>query len=1013
MPTATYDDEKEDLQQPVADGSHDDLGTPPEQRDQEVSDLQDLYNAESAPKQEASTPADQKEESKLDDQVGKGYTSDGKGGDKSGKSKSSRNKRGVAGIVSVIIVTGSVGMLGILQGPFQLVHAAQLLQRFHFLSDEEFMDGRAGQLIKYMRHRRAPQRRNLGAIGNKIADRYETKLKNAGIEARYDSGRSGRISSLTFRMDNPKAVQALKEIEARGGTITGMDDGKVTVDVGTSSGGTRSRRGVVKGVVHGLGLGKVSSAVGSRTMTRRAGVDFHPLKNIARTGDEKLFNYLKKIRDERNNRRRNGVDAQPVGDTTTDTDDPEKAREDAMDNGRTDVPDGSTSLENKLKKILGDTGKALMAIAILCAVQSMNDTIEESMQTLVVLPLIRMGTELVAMGNQVMDGKDVNFDELGATATQFYDEAAEVGGKSFFSAASVQAELGEEVTGPDMPDAARPSGEKPEFFKMVDRIIDGIPLPGGVASAAIKSACKVATNFWTGVIVDGVLGVLSGGALTALLQVGGGLAQDQAVSYFADDLARWFSSKPVAINASGALLGNYANYGAFLASNESAIAHGAGSLTPTQVAELKTEEREIQLAKTKQKNPFDRYLNLYDADSLVSRGIIQNESISSPTATVASIFKAPLSLFSGFGSLISRTVSPKAFAQDSESYDYGVPKYGFSQADAENEIIDDPYENAEWVESRLSSLNDKYSKCFGTKIDPTTFKIQDLTNGKGVKYHDLKRYEDDCGYGEKQNTSTEFLRYRVYLADQYAAKSLACYEGVDEEACEEIGFVADGGGSGQASGSMNDGSGSGESSVTPGEISSDSSATPCADGTTDLGIRDDAYHNGERIKIRLCAVTSISTPDGSSRQSNSEVGGAGLTNAMVSSIVSEAWQKLGEKFEQDNGRKLVVGSSWRTMSHQQALCNDNENCKNGTSYSAVAKPGTSNHQAGTAMDLAAINSSMPEVNGSKAASGRTCSNPQVSSSSDYTWMVANAKNFGIKNYANEAWHWGPSEACAL
>lgn len=1001
MPTATYDDEKEDLQQPVADGSHDDLGTSPEQRDQEVDDLENLYNAESAPKQDASTPADDSEESRLNDQVGKGYTSDSKGDEKSSNSKSSKNKRGVAGIVSVIIVTGSVGMLGILQGPFQLVHAAQLLQRFHFLSDEEFMDGRAGQLIKYMRHRRAPQRRNLGAIGNKIADRYETKLKNAGIEARYDSGRSGRISSLTFDMDNPKAVQALKEIEARGGTITGMADGKVTVDVGTSSGGTRSRRGVVKGVVHGLGLGKVSSAVGSRTMTRRAGVDFHPLKNIARTGDEKLFNYLKKIRDERNNRRRNGVDAQPVGDTTTDTDDPEKAREDAMDNGRTDVPDGSTSLENKLKKILGDTGKALMAIAILCAVQSMNDTIEESMQTLVVLPLIRMGTELVAMGNQVMDGKDVNFDELGATATQFYDEAAEVGGKSFFSAASVQAELGEEVTGPDMPDAARPSGEKPEFFKMVDRIIkmvdriiDGIPLPGGVASAAIKSACKVATNFWTGVIVDGVLGVLSGGALTALLQVGGGLAQDQAVSYFADDLARWFSSKPVAINASGALLGNYANYGAFLASNESAIAHGAGSLTPTQVAELKTEEREIQLAKTKQKNPFDRYLNLYDADSLVSRGIIQNESISSPTATVASIFKAPLSLFSGFGSLISRTVSPKAFAQDSESYDYGVPKYGFSQADAENEIIDDPYENAEWVESRLSSLNDKYSKCFGTKIDPTTFKIQDLTNGKGVKYHDLKRYEDDCGYGEKQNTSTEFLRYRVYLADQYAAKSLACYEGVDDEACGEIGFTTDGGG-GQTGGSNGSTGTPNTGGKIVGDPYTDTTEVACAEGTRDIGVQD-GYTNGVMFKVRLCSLPNLPS-NGQADNPGGEFSTDGADgHAIVNSRVSGAWYSLIEAAKAD-GINFSVNSSFRSAGHQQKLWNKNPNSEE------VARPGYSSHQAGVALDF-------NNMSGKK--NGATCSNRATNGGAGYKWLVANAATYGFKQYAVEAWHWDALNAAS-
>lgn len=978
MPVNTvYDPETDnEVQKPVADGSHDDLGASPEQRTQETQDLDNLYRAESAPEKDPKTPADSKEEDKLDDQVGKGYT--GKAGqDKEGKGSGSANKKkGVAALVSIMVAAGSMGMLGILQGPFQLVHASQLLQRFHFLSDEEFMDGRTGQLISYVRYRKQPHMRNLSMMGNKIANRYETKLRNAGIEIEYGSGR-GRVSAIKFDMDNPKAVAALKEIEARGGKITGMADGVARVEAGTSAGRTGTRRGLLKGTVKGIGLSKVSSAVGSRTMTRRAGVDFHPLKNIVKTADEKLINYVKKVREDRNNRRKNGVNAPPDSGKTSgeyDVDD---------DEGRKRTPDGDTDLKSKLGKALGNASKALLAVAVLCFVQGLNDTIEESMQTLVVLPLIRTGTEIVAMGNQVMDGKDVNFDELGATATQFYDEVAEIGGKSFWSAASIQSELGEDVTGPDMPDAARPSGEKPAFFKAVDKVIDALPGPAGAAGAVIGAVCDVVGNPVANLAMDIITGLLTGGVLTAMLEVGVGMAQDRAVAYFADDLARWASSKPIAINAGGALLGNYTNFGMFLAGNENAIAHGAAALTGAQAQALRNEENAIQLARNKQKSPFDRYLNLYDADSLASKSLIQNPELASPTATVASLFRAPLSIFSGFGNLFSRTIAPSTFANN-EPYDYGVPKYGFSSADADNELIDDPYENAEWVEERLSDLNNKYSKCFGTKIDPTTFKIQDTTNGEGVSYHHLKKNENDCGYGEKQNTSTEFLRYRVYLADQYAIKSMACYEGLDDEACEEIGFSPDGGVAGGSGGSSNGSAASDNNQPIKGNTAS----TQCAPGTTDLGEETEAYSDGKRYTIRLCSIPGFTSRSGED---------SGVVR--VNSTASSNWFNLYNAAKAD-GINLTANYSFRSMARQEYYynCYQTKSCNNGA---VAAKPGHSNHQMGLAVDID-INSAGkdPTLTSCQANPGRW---------PVYQWLATNASRFGMDaKVAGECWHWSPS-----
>jgi hypothetical protein len=199
--------------------------------------------------------------------------------------------------------------------------------------------------------------------------------------------------------------------------------------------------------------------------------------------------------------------------------------------------------------------------------------------------------------------------------------------------------------------------------------------------------------------------------------------------------------------------------------------------------------------------------------------------------------------------------------------------------------------------------------------------------------------------------------------------------------------------------------------ATPGEITDDSSGTPCAAGTDDLGIRDDAYTQGRRIKIRICAINSISAHGNEATPGDPFYVEGANNRALASSIASGAWQRAGEDAAKA-GNPISVGSSWRTMAHQEDLCrNDKANggtgdCPNGN-YNDVAQPGHSNHQAGTAMDISSIYESV----GGIAASKRSCSNRQAASTKLYQWLIANAPKYGLKQYSNEAWHWGTSEAC--
>ena len=81
------------------------------------------------------------------------------------------------------------------------------------------------------------------------------------------------------------------------------------------------------------------------------------------------------------------------------------------------------------------------------------------------------------------------------------------------------------------------------------------------------------------------------------------------------------------------------------------------------------------------------------------------------------------------------------------------------------------------------------------------------------------------------------------------------------------------------------------------------------------------------------------------------------------------------------GVNLVVVSGFRTMSEQQYLYSCYVNC-NCNSCNLAAKPGTSNHQSGHALDL------------------------NTSSAGVYNWLSANGARFGFKRTVpSEIWHW--------
>lgn len=185
----------------------------------------------------------------------------------------------------------------------------------------------------------------------------------------------------------------------------------------------------------------------------------------------------------------------------------------------------------------------------------------------------------------------------------------------------------------------------------------------------------------------------------------------------------------------------------------------------------------------------------------------------------------------------------------------------------------------------------------------------------------------------------------------------------------------------------------------------DSTSLTCPTGTRDLGVAD-GYYKEALVPIRLCAITGFN----SSSEESSPVSSNYVTGANGDVIVNASGAGLFLKLYQDAkltapNKTLSAVSSFRTMSHQTSLCNTNPGCRNGSDYSTVAKPGTSNHQMGLAIDISFTTAN--DTRSNCVMSGTVC---QLPGDPLWRWLVTqnHASQAGLKQYDNEFWHFSPN-----
>jgi hypothetical protein len=370
---------------------------------------------------------------------------------------------------------------------------------------------------------------------------------------------------------------------------------------------------------------------------------------------------------------------------------------------------------------------------------------------------------MITTGNQVMSGNDVNIDELGSVSSDLYDEVSKT---SWASARSIQAEMGENPTGPDIPPSAKPSqvNEKPGFFKAIDSI------PG------VGVACNSVTQ--------GILSLVSIGdtvkdAIIGFITSTFGITRPE--DFLAEQLVRFIAGEEVNTLAEGAELGNYANYGARLAANDEAIASGGRELTNTEVSVLDSVNQRGRVGDFAHQSLYAKVFNIYDVNSVLGKATLRMPR-TTPQA-VATMVSAPLRIFS----FLVKPVHAQA------TYEYGFSEYGFSLSEQNDTRFEDPFSNAVIVEPNLETrvvknsdgsetkipgLNEKYgTPCFGMEIREAT---GELVYGEAKNFSDIPA---KC----KDSTNEELLRYRFYITDTITEHTLSCYEG-EEAPCQQLGI---------------------------------------------------------------------------------------------------------------------------------------------------------------------------------------------------------------------------------
>lgn len=713
----------------------------------------------------------------------------------SAKRKAATSGGGIAGLVIGLFSVGSM----FLAGPLELIHIAQNLEQWHMSDQENAEDGRMGRAYRYFKKGMDPGETRIGWIGSNMKDKFLDDFKQMGMEPEFGAGKNYKGMTIDTTNENWEG-KSPDEIKGQL-TEAGISESDIVIDHDKGTVHIKDNKGMfsktknlnilrkMTGTQKGL-MGKLRM----RQFKKYGWVTWHPLAPLDKKVNQKLSDVIKEFRDKKAANYKEGMESMDINaeDSSTEEESTDKDGNKTTTDTATSDADKATAageagnaneMESRFKSF-GTTGKVVGGIAavqgIICGMKGIADGIDQVRQTQVVIPLIRMGSDVLSSASQVQSGEDFNTTTLEALSKS-WDDVDETSGKTVSTWDQSQSVQGEQ---------GKSGGIEPS--KTLDGIAQGIPgwlswTQNGIIGKFCSKVAQIA-----GGVISLFLGAISGGLVSAVTGVVTGAVAGHFVGKAIDAVIKMMAGDTINTLASGAEWGNDVNYGSRMFSNATAAEMGGVGLSDQEAAALKTDSDAANQADFASHSIAYRLFNPNDSRTMAAAAVDNSTAIQpqnlprtvgSLVASFGSIVKLPLTMF--FGSKVSA---------DAQPYNYGFPEYGFSEQDLNDPRFQDPYDNANKAAKILdnnSGYIDRAFKCFGVNITKGGQGWQVVpassTGDDPTKFLALySQNSDQYPKGDCQDRSEDWLRIRFFILDSGTLDGWACLKG-DSTGCQNDG----------------------------------------------------------------------------------------------------------------------------------------------------------------------------------------------------------------------------------
>jgi hypothetical protein len=762
-----------------------------------------------------------------ENQVGSGYRQHKTAG-KQNQSWFKQNimgrKKVVGGGIIGATIAGALTFFSIFSGPFQFIHLSHLEQQFHFLPQQNAQNDRFMHEIRWLRYasQGKAERSRMSFLGNKLTDKFEGQLRTAGLMPRYSQAFGVFIGYEIDRTSPDSPFNGMSEDEAKVAVKRdyGIDvanyDGKLGAIETLKTGSLyikppSSFLGALTFNFQSLkqsGSNGLAASVGARNMCIRRGCTLHPLSKLEFAGLTKIEEKRAKLKQDREDEIEKGTKPD-LGQAAADGSDSDKpGPTDARASAQTSAANANETVQETQasgadvgaegsKIAVKSAGAGLFAIGIACTLREIDKQAGQIKDAQVVAPLIRMGVQAIAIGEQVESGQDFDSQTLGLYAEQLSGVDSSGNKDSWLFAAPIQTAMGKPGKGVVPPDADT-------FRGAADSVAPFKELDSGIIGSLLGKVCSGIGGF-----IFSAIGFVTGGPAG----IAAGLAQGFLTQKIADKAAHWIAGKAVDINVVGADYGYTVDYGVRLAANDQNIGAGGRALQPAEEGQLAALVKAEGQSQFNKQSITHKLFDPYDESSAISKVIDQSSpDISDNIARMAS---ATLNLKGAFASLAG-LLFRQAHAATSTTFDYGFPAYGFSADELSNSKFENPYENACYVvgcpnkgiigfmtdaSGNINDAGQKYQRkvqqCFGVNIaqnvDSSGNKQWGVTNYKSPNYSDMEK--NNCNDPNVTGNAENWQRLRFFILDTETMNAMACYEGDSTDldvtqACSDSGFGA-------------------------------------------------------------------------------------------------------------------------------------------------------------------------------------------------------------------------------